>query len=210
MSTTESQPSTNNGPNTAPLPHKTKRFQAVLGDDTWRKIRVAYETEEGKPSAPTLAKRFNCSRSVIEKRVVKEKWNRFDSIASLAIRRVQQQSEQIAEQVASNVSLNLASQMEKSLAPWLEREKTRHLKNQILRMKKSFRRIDNFTAQNPDLTPKDESFIAKSIETYDTVARRNLGLTDGSVPQSTLSLNILTNHSSVSLAPVPIRGSRSS
>lgn len=201
MSTTTPNASTNSAP--AQPPHKQKRFQATLGDDTWRKIRVAYETEEQKPTPIQLARRFNCSLSAIQKHAWKGKWVRFDSLAKMAVNSISHGQEQIVQAVTNNVHATLAAQLEKSLAPWLEREKTKHLKNQILRMKKSFKRIDNFTTANPDLTPKDESFIAKSIETYDTVARRNLGLTDGSVPQSTLSLNILTNHAAVAIAPTP-------
>jgi len=190
-----------NQPSSLPgkLPGKPKRPCRFLPPEVWRQIRYAYEQDEDKPSPALLSSRFNASRSAIEKRAWSEKWTRFDTFGKKTMQRLSEQNEQIIETATANVSRSIQAQIEKSLAPWLEREKTKHLKSQIKRARLSLKRIDDLTATSKPFTPKDESFIAKSVSDWDNIARRNLGLTDGTVPTGGLSLNILTNHSTVAI-----------
>lgn len=172
-----------------------------LSPPEWQAIRLAYETDPKHPNFTTLSKPHNISHSTVAKRAKAEQWCRQDALALATIQRVQNANSAIVEQTAAKVSAQLAQQLSDSLQPWLEREKTKHVRSQIKRAKIALKQLDAHISPDIALAPKDSSFIAKSAETWDTIARRNLGLNDNTLPAGGLSLSILTNHAAVQVKP---------
>ncbi len=164
----------------------------------WQQIRLAYENDPQRPTMQTLATQYGIDNSTVSKYARAQKWQRKDSLAIATIESVKNANAAIVEQTTANVTRHLAQQLTDSLAPWIEREKTRHIKAQVKRSKLALKQLDdNHLKPEIILNPKDSSFVAKTAETWDNIMRRSLGMND-SVPTGTgLTLNVLTNHAAV-------------
>jgi len=183
------------------LSDQRKRKYTLLPETDWLKIRAVWETAPDKPTFGSLAKIYGVHRTAIGLRAKSEAWTRKDSLALATIKAVNNQSNAIVEQTAAHVAKELKQNLADTLQPWLEREKTKHIKTQIKRSKIALRQLDRHIKPDVSLAPKESQFVAKAADTWDNIARRNLGLTDGTVGAGSLNLNILTNHSAVQINP---------
>lgn len=172
-----------------------------LPDSQWIAIKAAYETDPSRPSPEQLAKIYGVDRTTIDKRARAQSWTRKDSLAIATIKALENENDAIVAKTTANVAAQLTQHLSDSLQPWIEKQKTQHLKNQIRRSKLALKQVDTFLAPGPVLSPKDSQFVAKTAETWDTIARRNLGLNDMSPVAGSLNLQILTNHSAVQISP---------
>jgi hypothetical protein len=183
------------------MEERTKRRYRSLTDSEWTKVRIHYENDQQRPSLESLARFYDISESNILKRKAREKWQRKEPLAIIADKALEQNAKDVVTEIAQKFRSDLA----KDLQPFLEREKSKHIRSQIKRSKAAFKRLDKLattTESNPQqFTPKNDAFIAKTADTWDQIMRRNLGLSDGTVPNGALQLNILTNHSAVQIAP---------
>jgi len=169
----------------------------------WAKVRAHYEATDATCLA--LAKTYGLGRSTITKKAKAENWQRNNALAKTTIRELENQTTLAVREVAAEHAIALRKQISDGLAAWCERERKRHVKAQVIRSKRALTRLDTLGELNahgePNLEPKDEHFLAKSVETYDTIIRRNLGMENAGQAQSSLNLNILTNHSAVQITP---------
>lgn len=171
-------------------------------DSLWMRVRVHFETGADRPNFAQLAKLYGLGMSTISKRAKIENWNKQGTLAITTQRAMVQEATRVVKEAASEMGVTLKKQINDGLQQFIEREKTRHIKSQVKRAKVALTRLDLLTApihegESP-LEAKDESFIAKSIDTYDNIVRRNLGMESGvGGTGANLSLNILTNHAAV-------------
>jgi len=182
-------------------PPKPRKSWTSLPDSEWIKIRAAYESDPSRPKPQLLAKLYGIHRTTINNRCRAEGWTRRDSLAIATVKAVESQNNAIVEAATANVTKALTQQLTDSLQPWLEKQKTRHIRAQVKRSAIALKQLDRHIKPDVDLAPKESQFIAKAAETWDNIARRNLGLTDGTVGAGSLNLNILTNHSAVQINP---------
>jgi len=167
----------------------------------WVKIKAVWETAPDKPTFRALAKIYGFDRTTIQQRAKREGWQRKDSLALATVRAVENESKTIVAETAAIVGKQLRADLQNSLAPWLEREKAKHVRTQVHRAKRALKQIDSHVQPTVSLSPKDSAFIARAADQWDTIARRNLGMNDGSPTAGSLNLNILTNHSAVQINP---------
>lgn len=183
------------------LSDQRKRKYILTPNSEWLKIRAVWESDPTRPTFRSLAKAYGIDKTTISKHAKAESWTRRDSLALATINAVQNDSKALVERTAATVTDRLSKQIADTLEPWLAKEKTRHIRSQIKRSKTALSQLDQHISKDSLLSPKDSSFIAKSAETWDTIARRNLGINDASPTAGSLNLNILTNHSAVEIKP---------
>ncbi len=182
---------------------KPRKGWTKLSDTEWRRIQASYENDPDRPTLDSLAAVYGIDSSTVCKRAKTQSWTRNDSLAIRTINRIKEENNAIVEQTTANVAQQLSQHLTDSLQPWIEREKARHLKNQVKRSKLALTQLDQHIDKEIKLSPKDSSFIAKTAETWDNIMRRTLGMND-SVPAGTsLTLNVLTNDAAVQVKSSP-------
>jgi hypothetical protein len=62
------------------------------------------------------------------------------------------------------------------LRPWIEREKSEHIRRAIAMGKRGFERIGKLWDGEEPVDPKCESLAASSLDKHDETIRRNLGM----------------------------------
>lgn len=168
-----------------------------LPQEAWLKIRASYENDPNRPTLVQLAKAFDVHSSTICLRAKAEKWHRNGDLALAVINSVENSSDAIVAQTTASVANQLTKHLNETLQPWLEKEKTRHIRTQVRRSKLALSQLDQHISKHISLSPKDSSFVAKTAETWDNIMRRSLGMNDSQPVGTNLTLNVLTNHAAV-------------
>jgi len=72
----------------------------------------------------------------------------------------------------------VTKQVVEELRPWIEREKSEHIRRAVAIGKRGFERIGKLWDGEGPVDPKYESLAASSLDKHDEIIRRNLGMND--------------------------------
>jgi hypothetical protein len=146
-----------------------------LSKQTWEQIKAGYAAGIG---LRVIARNMNVPEGTVPARAKREGWTQ--QIAA-------------AKQAIASPQSNAITPMQSIAAVMLERgERYRERVAGV---------SEKVMGHVEALDPEEILMRSSQLEKIDTIARRTFGLNDAPPGQGTLSLNILTNHSIVQVAP---------
>lgn len=166
-------------------------------DQEWARIRARYETAAPRIGLRSLAAEYNISESTVMKRAARDGWKQAAQQVASARKIVAAATDEAIQLAAKDAAQLAAASIVDQLQPWIEKEKVEHIKTQVARAKRNLSRLDRYVIDEALLGPKEEAQYAKSIDIFDGVTRRNLGMNDGTSFNGSLSVNILTRQAAV-------------
>jgi hypothetical protein len=169
-------------------------------DQEWARIRARYETACPRIGLRQLAKEYELSESTVMKRAAREGWKQAALQVASARKIVAAATDQAIQLAASDAARAAATSIVDQLQPWIEQEKIEHVKSQVERAKRNLRRLDKYVVDDELLGAKEEAHYAKSIDIFDNVTRRNLGMSEGSGINGALSVNILAGQAAIAIS----------
>lgn len=175
-------------------PAKRKKL-VRLSEAQWIAARFQYES--GQLTVPQLMAKYDVSERTIYAKLMAQKWQKGTQIANGVETKLQEIVEAKLDPIGNEIANRIGKKFEQDIAPWLEREKRKHIKDSLKRVRKRQRVVDDLLDEIPNLTARDAAYIAKSDDTYDNMARRNLGMNDETSFNGSLSVNILTRQAAV-------------
>jgi hypothetical protein len=183
---------------TGGIPQKPRKPLVRLSEAQW--IAARHQFESGELTVLQLCARYSVSERTVRHKIADEGWQKGLKLVTGAETKLQKVVDSHLEQVGEKIAGRIGKKLEADLAPWFEREKRRHVKDSLKRIRSRQRLIDGLVDETDVLTPKDAAYIAKSDDTYDNMARRNLGMNEGSGIGGSLSVQVLTNQAAVSIS----------
>lgn len=176
---------------------KPRKPQVTLSKAQW--IAARYQYESSQSTVEQLMGQYRVSERSVRARISSEHWQKGTQIANGAEAKLQSIVESKLDTVGQQIAERVGKKYEADLAPWFERQKRLHVKDSMKRIRKRQRRVDELIDTTKVLTAKDAAYIAKSDDTYDNMARRNLGMNDSTGLGGSLSINVLTNQAAVQI-----------
>lgn len=168
-------------------------------DQEWARIRSRYETAQPRIGLRELAKEYNLSASTVLKRSAREGWKQAAQQVASARKIVASATAEAIQVAAKDAAKAAAASIVEQLQPWIEAEKIDHIKTQVARAKRNLGRLDQYVVNGELLGPKEESHYAKSIDIFDSITRRTLGMSDDSGAGGSLSVRVLTDGAAIEL-----------
>lgn len=168
-----------------------------------------FETGNKTVTQAKIAKHFNTSLSMVQKKSAEEQWSKGQTIIQSVRKQAEIALHETATIEARKAGQEAGRQVVKELQPWIEAEKRSHIKRAIKRSKRALKRIDGLTdgyfIENPKTGqpeeikpgPKDEMMIANAEDKYDSIIRRNLGMNDSTGLSGALSVRVLTEGAAI-------------
>lgn len=169
-------------------------------DQEWARIRARYETAQPRIGLRALAVEYQLSVSTVMKRAAREGWKQAAQQVASARKIVAAATDQAIQLAASDAAKAAAASIVDQLQPWIEQEKIEHVKTQVARAKRNLRRLDRYVESDELLGAKEEAHYAKSIDIFDNVTRRNLGMSDAGGVNGSLSIQVLAHQAAVSVS----------
>lgn len=166
-------------------------------DQEWARIRARYETAAPRIGLRALAAEYRLSVSTVMKRAAREGWKQAAQQVASARKIVAAATNEAIQVAASDAAKAAAASIVDQLQPWIEQEKIAHIKAQVARAKRNLSRLDRYVTDDELLGPKEEAHYAKSIDIFDSVTRRNLGMSDNGGVSGTLNIQVLANQAQV-------------
>ena len=151
----------------------------------WGGLRAEYESTGRRCSLRYLAEREGIPISTMFTRSKRECWIKHQQIAKQAVRNV-----------ANKAQLAI---VEDKLAPWIEHEKAKFIKQTYHVAKRGVSRVAKHQKANPQPDARDEANMAKALESLTRVGRLSLGLSDGTAPTGTLNFQMLSNKTAIQI-----------
>lgn len=199
----------------AAQPGRQKRILRPLTDIQWRQARAMFEAGGLEITHADIAKAFDTSLSMVQKRCAAEKWAKAAQLVVDARRHLAKATDSALAVAADSAAKQMAERITKELQPWIEKEKTAHIKRAMKRSKRAFKRLSRvskgfqvYDAKRGELVdcepgPKDEMHIATAEDKWDGIVRRTLGMSDSGGLSGSLSLNILTGSAAIQVNATP-------
>lgn len=182
---------------------KPPRIRRTYPPDHWTKLRVHYETDRNRISLRQLADHYGMPHGSVIRRAAAETWRRKGELFHQA----KSELDQIAQEAISEAKSELRAEIKQSakdeLQPWIEKRKRAHIKSLVTLGERGVARVRKMMRDQVPTDSKDESFKAKTAETWDTIIRRNLGMSDSGGLSGSLSLNILTGSAAIQVNATP-------
>ncbi len=150
-----------------------------LTEQEWADVRLEYEAGADKPSLRELADKHQISCSTIFKRAARERWKQNAALVEATRKQIVKKMEAKMDAATSEAAELVAKQVVESLQPWIEREKSEHIRRAVAMGKRGFERIGKLWDTEEPIDPKQESLTASSLDKHDEIIRRNLGMNDG-------------------------------
>lgn len=169
-------------------------------DSEWARIRARYETAQPRVGLRALAKEYQLSVSTVMKRAAREGWKQAALQVASARKIVAAATDKAIQLAAEQSATAAAASLVDQLQPWIAQEKIEHVRSQVERAKRNLRRLDRYVANDELLGAKEEAHYAKSIDIFDNVTRRSLGMSDAGGTAGSLSIQILAGNAAVSVA----------
>lgn len=166
-------------------------------DQEWARIRARYETAEPRIGLRECAKEYGLSASTVLKRSAREGWKQAAQQVASARKIVASATHEAIQIAAKDAAKLAAASIVDQMQPWIEKEKVEHIKAQVARSKRNLARLDRYTAEDELLGPKEESHYAKSIDIFDSITRRTLGMGESDGSNGALSVRVLTGGAAV-------------
>lgn len=167
--------------------------------EEWARIRARYETANPRVGLRALAVEYNISVSTLMKRAAREGWKQAAVQVASARKIVAAATDQAIQLAATESAKAAAASLVEQLQPWIEQEKLEHVRSQVARAKRNLARLDRYVANDELLGPKEEAHYAKSIDIFDNVTRRTLGMSESGGFAGTLNVQILAGQAAVSV-----------
>lgn len=168
-------------------------------DQEWARIRARYETASPRIGLRALAAEYQISVSTVMKRAAKDGWKQAAQQVASARKIVAAATDEAIQIAAKDAAQAAAASIVDQLQPWIEQEKIAHVKAQVERAKRNLSRLDLYVSDNELLGAKEEAHYAKSIDIFDNVTRRNLGMSD-SATSGNLNVQILAGQAAVQVS----------
>lgn len=180
---------------------KDRKPTIFLKPAQWAAARHQYESENCSDarSVERIMAEYNVSERTVRNQIAKGGWKKGLQIGNGAEKKLHQVIDSKLEQVGEQIAQRIGSKVEADLAPWFEREKRLHVKSAMKRIKKRMKLIDGIVDDSDKISPKDAAYIAKSDDTYDAMARRNLGMNDSTGVDGALSVRVLTQGAAIEI-----------
>jgi hypothetical protein len=147
-----------------------------LTEQGWTDVRLEYETGGNRRSLRELADKHCVSRSTIFKRAAREGWKQQAALVEATRKQIVQKMEAKMEAATNEAAQLVTKQVVEELRPWIEREKTEHIRRAVAIGKRGFERIGKLWDAEEPVDPKYESLAASSLDKHDEIIRRNLGM----------------------------------
>jgi hypothetical protein len=142
----------------------------------------------------SLAKLEQVSYSTLSQRAMREGWRKLDTANKKIVAAT-------GKALESEIDRRAAALVHDQLAPFIEKHKAAITKRAVKLSNRGLARLEKLWRDQPPDAAKSESEGAKTLETFVRVARVSLGMGDGSPVAPALTLNLLTTHSAVQIAP---------
>lgn len=169
-------------------------------DQEWARIRARYETASPRIGLRALSKEYNLSVSTVMKRAARDGWKQSALQVASARKIVAAATDEALHIAAQDAAKVAAASIVEQLQPWIEAEKVEHIKKQVARSKRNLDRLDSYTLNGELLGAKDEAHYAKSIDIFDAITRRSLGMGDESGFNGALSVKVLTQGAAIEIS----------
>jgi len=149
-----------------------------LTEQGWIDVRLKYETDANRISLRELADKYHISRSTIFKRAARERWKQNAALVEATRKQIVRKMEAKMQAATTEAAELVAKQVVEELRPWIEREKSEHIRRAVAMGKRGFERIGKLWDGEEPVDPKWESLAASSLDKHDEIIRRNLGMND--------------------------------
>ena len=149
-----------------------------LSEQEWTRIRLEYETGPDRLGLRELADKHQVSRSTIFKRAARERWKQNAALVEATRKQIVRKMEAKIEAATTEAAELVTKQVVEELRPWIEREKSEHIRRAVAMGKRGFERIGKLWDGEEPVDPKWESLAASSLDKHDEIIRRNLGMND--------------------------------
>ncbi len=172
--------------------------QTVVEHD-WPMLQHEYES--GFVTLRTFAKERNLPLSTLFRRAANGKWKRKHNAIADAREAITEKTVKAIESVGSEIESEVRAAGEMVLAdmaPWIESEKRKQVIRAVKRAVEHQERIDSVALTVED--PKGMAMIATAEDKFDSIIRRNLGMSEGTGIGGSLNNNILANQASITTA----------
>lgn len=192
--------------------HKpVKRVFRPLTAEQWNLARIQFETGDEHVNLHRIAAIFNTSLSAVQKRSAKESWSKGAKLVQDARSELQRATTKALAEAAQKTGSEVAVRLMQDLQPFIEKEKKAHILRALKRSKRGMKRLDRVAkgfdiydsktgaVVNLQTGPKDEMQIAQAEDKYDSIIRRNLGMSDESSTSGSLSMRLLTQGAAIEI-----------
>src|SRR5262249_10009056 len=149
-----------------------------LSEQEWIEVRLEYETGPDRLSLRELAGKHHVSRSTIFKRAAREKWKQNAALVEATRKQIVRKMEAKMEAATNEAAELVTKQVVEELRPWIEREKSEHIRRAVMMGKRGVERIGKLWDGEEPVDPKSENLAASSLDKHDEIIRRNLGMND--------------------------------
>src|SRR5262249_33714294 len=100
------------------------------------------------------------------------------ALVEAARKQIVEKMEAKMEAATTEAAQLVAKHVVEELRPWIEREKSEHIRRAVTMGKRGFERIGKLWDGEEPVDPKAESLAASSLDKHDEIIRRNLGMND--------------------------------
>jgi len=150
----------------------------------WPAIRREYETTTIPQRE--LAKKHNVSPSTLMKRAMREKWKQGAKLVRATAAKLEAVATEIAEK-----------RLQEELQPWIQQMQERTQRRGFALGEKGMSRIEKVLDTTNPVDAKEEANWARAAQTFVSIARTSLGMSDSSATAGPLNLQILTNQAAI-------------
>ena len=112
-----------------------------LTEQGWIDVRLKYETDANRISLRELADKYHISRSTIFKRAARERWKQNAALVEATRKQIVRKMEAKMEATTTEAAELVTKQVVEELRPWIEREKSEHIRRAVAMGKRGFERI---------------------------------------------------------------------
>src|SRR6516164_6026468 len=134
-----------------------------LTEQGWIDVRLKYETDANRISLRELADKYHISRSTIFKRAARERWKQNAALVEATRKQIVRKMEAKMQAATTEAAELVAKQVVEELRPWIEREKSEHIRRAVAMGKRGFERIGKLWDENEAVDPKQEQAASSAL-----------------------------------------------
>ena len=162
-----------------------------LNAQEWDEVRLEYETSRERPTLRQLADKHRLSRSTVFKKAAREKWKHNVTLVEAAKKQIIEKVDASLEAATTEAAQVAVKEMMAQLQPWIEYQKTEHIKRAVKMATCGFELIERLWEVNQSPEARAESLAAATLDKHDQIIRRNLGMNETQRGSGTLNLDVL-------------------